>query len=1386
MSKRCTKSGLILVLERGLFVALLLLAFALPVAASPAEPPKKILILCAEDSTLPGAMLLNQAIRSTLTKGSSVHVQYYSEAQDNFRIPNDRYEAEMVSLLRRKYEGEKIDLIFALIAPALKFLLKHRNELFPDTPIVFVAHDEREVAGVDFGPNVTGVVGKAELTPTMDIALALRPGTKRVVVVAGSSYQDRFWIAQAQEDFRAYQDRVQITYLSNTTIQDVSQKLASLPKDSIVLFLSFMLDSDGKSYSAPEALSLISPWSSAPIFGGVDTGLGHGTVGGRLLSYEALGGRAAELALRILAGEKAQDISIQTVPSVTLFDWRQLRRWGISEQSLPAGSIIRFKEPSFWQLYKWRIVGVISLCLIEALLIVGLLVNRARRKQAQMESARFAELARAQHRRLDEVVSNVPGMVWEISIEPSTGRRKTQFVSRFVEQMLGYRAEDFLSTAGFGLSLVHEDDRERVKRETNEIFATGTSGTIQYRWLTRDGRWIWVEAQLAAMRNEHDRPVGLHGVTMDITDRKLAEEAARQSEARNHDILRAIPDLMFLQTLEGVYLDYHAKEPRDLLVPPAEFLGKNMKDVLPSELSEELFSCFRRAVETDEPQVFEYSLPLQGEERWFEARMVRTKANQILSVLREVTDRKVTEAALSEQQAQLAGIISSAMDAIITVDESQQVVVFNDAAEKLFSCSSREAIGQPLDRFIPERFRAAHKDHIQAFGRTNVTKRSMGSPMAIFGRKKTGEDFPIEASISQINLNGKSFYTVILRDITRRDQAERALRESEERFAKAFSANPQPMSLTTLAEGRYIDVNDSFLKMSGYQREEVIGRTSLELGIWKTSAIRAEFMKQLRAHGIRNVETQFGTKDGSFRVFLSSAELVKIGDEQCVLVASSDITDRKQVEEAVRESEQRFRNMADTAPVMIWISGPDKLCTYFNKQWLDFTGRTIEQELGNGWAEGVYRDDFDRCLEIYNSAFDRKEPFRMEYRLRRADGQFRWVYDSGTPRFSSDRQFLGYIGSCIDIADRKEAEDAVRATKDELRLIADALPVLVSEVDKNGYYRFNNLAYEHWFGHPSDQITGHHMREVLGEAVWDRIQSQVADALSGQEVHYEDFLPYRHGGPRWVSVSGIPTRDADGEVNGFVSLVADITESRRAEEALRDLSGRLINAQEEERSRVARELHDDLSQRMAVLSIGLEQIAQQIPGAPGNLQGRIQDLQTKAQEISTEIHRLSYQLHPSKLDHLGLASAVKSFCAEHSAHHGLSIEFRQKGFPAPLPQDITLCVFRIVQESLHNVARHSGARGAQVVLEKTDQEVRLSVSDLGCGFDTDSNQMTSGLGFIGMRERLRLVGGELSIRSRPSHGTQIEVSVPLAKRAKRASVGSSSQNDQLVYGSGSH
>lgn len=278
---------------------------------------------------------------------------------------------------------------------------------------------------------------------------------------------------------------------------------------------------------------------------------------------------------------------------------------------------------------------------------------------------------------------------------------------------------------------------------------------------------------------------------------------------------------------------------------------------------------------------------------------------------------------------------------------------------------------------------------------------------------------------------------------------------------------------------------------------------------------------------------------------------------------------------------------------------------------------------------------------------------------------------------------------------------------------------------------------------------------------FDALAENIQRILEGREREFhKEYSVAGNDGPVWFLMHAARL-DLPG-TNRFRVLLTreDVTRHKQAEEALRNLGGRLINAQEEERSRVARELHDDLNQQVAIMSIQLEQLGQKIPEGRQDLSLLVSGLWAKAQEISSEIHRLSYQLHPAKLDHLGLAAGIKSLCEELSERREIKIEFRHEGFPAVLSKEVTLCVFRIAQESLQNVTRHSGARDAQVVLTKTATSVHLRVSDTGCGFDMHSSQTKNGLGFISMKERLRLVGGRIAIRSQPFAGTQIDIVVP--------------------------
>ena len=361
---------------------------------------------------------------------------------------------------------------------------------------------------------------------------------------------------------------------------------------------------------------------------------------------------------------------------------------------------------------------------------------------------------------------------------------------------------------------------------------------------------------------------------------------------------------------------------------------------------------------------------------------------------------------------------------------------------------------------------------------------------------------------------------------------------------------------------------------------------------------------------------------------------------------------RFRAERALRESEARVRRLLDRAPVMIWTVRPDATLDYFNGTCMEFTGLPIDDLLGTGWLSVVHPDDLERCIRTYTPLIEARKPLLMEYRMRRADGVYRWILDYGVPKYEADGRYTGYVGYSVDITERREAEHRIR-------------------------------------------------------------ESQAALQESHREIQH--------------------------------------------------LAGRLIEAQDAERARIARDLHDDVSQQLAGVSIAFSALKRRMDELQvgEELRADLKALHERTISLARTVRHLSHDLHPTVLRHAGLVAALTSHCAEVERSHGIAIACSAEGDFTSIAPDAALCLYRIAQEALRNVIAHAGASQADVRLLRTSDHAEITIADDGKGFDVArSLKAGKGLGLVSIAERVRLAGGTVSAMAESQKGTRVHARIP--------------------------
>src|SRR3954453_12271914 len=360
-------------------------------AQSVEQTPKRILILYDENKDdFPGLSRTDRSLRDEFRAGLGGKVEIYSESMGLSRSKRAGYDSLLADFYRNKYAGMKPDLIIAVMEPALNFLLRHGDEIFPGVPIVFASIDPSTIEGKKLPPNVTGVLVKRTYSPTLEVALRLQPDTRQVFVVGGGpSPFDRLLQTLIRRDLGPFEDRVDITYLFDMTMDALLTRVSSLPPHSIVLYVSMLTDASGRRFVPAEALQTILGSANAPVYVYLEEYVGLGAVGGNVWTFRTHAGQVAALGLEILRGASPASLPMRELGAqINLFDARQLRRWHLSQSRLPPGSVIRYQESSAWALYRWYIIGGIALVLTQGTLIGGLLLLRAGQRRAEAEARR--------------------------------------------------------------------------------------------------------------------------------------------------------------------------------------------------------------------------------------------------------------------------------------------------------------------------------------------------------------------------------------------------------------------------------------------------------------------------------------------------------------------------------------------------------------------------------------------------------------------------------------------------------------------------------------------------------------------------------------------------------------------------------------------------------------------------------------------------------------------------------------------------------------------------------------------------------------------------------------------------------------------------------------
>jgi PAS domain S-box-containing protein len=961
--------------------------------------------------------------------------------------------------------------------------------------------------------------------------------------------------------------------------------------------------------------------------------------------------------------------------------------------------------------------------------------------------------------------------------------------NRPAARILGY--ESPLEMVGLNMRDIHCDPARRAELITR-LHAEKTLTGVDLRFWHKDGRPLWIIANLSLTAADGSGEVFAQGTLIDITERKLAEEELRK-------LSLAVEQSPATVVITDVHGDIEYVNPKFTQLTGytlEEARGQNPRilksGLVPAATYEELW---KTVLSGNEWRGEFANRKKNGELYWESASIVPIRDSggvitHLLAVKEDITKRKAAEEALRRSEQRYKDFISHTHEGVWRVEMEQPIPIdlpVEEVLEKLMrfgyiaECNlaharimgysaPEEMIGKYLRDLIPpsdqERLESLRAAAHGGLGSRTLEFRALGRSGNVQHLLRT--EIPIVENGMFVRAWG------ITRDITNVKVAEEALRESEERFRATFEYAGVGMALVDM-QGHPVKSNPTLTKLLGYSEQELSRMAFTEFTHPDDRDLDWRLFGELMA-GKRDkyeIEKRYFKKDGSMVWGLLTVSLVSVGSGRPAYGVGmvQDITERKRAETALRESDERLRSLFENATVGIYRTTPAGKILVANPALVKMLGYgSMEELVERNLEDQGFEPDYPR--EFFHGRMGQDGEVKgLEVAWKKQDGSAIFVRESARAIRGEGNQILYYDGFVEDITERKRAEEALRKSEERFRLFMNMSPTIAWMKDEQGRYVYVSETHEKRVGVRMADQMGHTDFDIYPRATAEQFRRNDQAALeAGHPIEIIEETVSLQGAPCYWLAYKFPIHDVSGQV--FVAGIAsDITERQRMEkelhdslEQLRAFAGRLQSVREEERKRVAREIHDQLGQALTAIKIDLSSLLRELPRGEQQPAKRMASILKLVDESIQTVRRISTELRPGMLDDLGLVATIEWAGEDFQARTGTMCQVDLPQEDMVIDPERATAIFRILQETLTNVARHAGASAVQVRLALEDNGLTLEVHDNGKGITEDKLSAGRSLGILGMRERAMLLGGELTIQGFPGKGTTVRVRIPAARR----------------------